>query len=135
MLALRAHCESLMEQPEIEVEEIQIQHLLVSFAGAARSEATRSKDEAEALAADLYQRILSGEKFKPLVREFTDDSAPGIYTMTTGRPSRKKEVYPRKTMVPAFGDVGYRLEVGEIGVASYHKRTSPFGWHILKRLK
>jgi parvulin-like peptidyl-prolyl isomerase len=38
-------------------------------------------------------------------------------------------------MVPAFGNVGFALKVGEIGIADYDPHTSPFGWHIIKRLK
>jgi parvulin-like peptidyl-prolyl isomerase len=38
-------------------------------------------------------------------------------------------------MVPAFGDAGFPLKVGEIGMASYDSTKSPYGWHIVKRLK
>jgi parvulin-like peptidyl-prolyl isomerase len=38
-------------------------------------------------------------------------------------------------MVPGFGDVGWRLKVGEVGVAPNHSIDSPFGWHIIKRLR
>ena len=41
----------------------------------------------------------------------------------------------RLVMVPAFGDVGFGLKVGEIGVAEYHPRKSPYGYHIIKRTK
>jgi len=41
--------------------------------------------------------------------------------------------FPRNQMVPAFGDIGFKLQVGEIGIANYDKTTSPFGWHIIKR--
>jgi parvulin-like peptidyl-prolyl isomerase len=43
--------------------------------------------------------------------------------------------YPREGMVPAFGNVGFALNVGEIGIADFDPQTSPFGWHIIKRLK
>ena len=43
--------------------------------------------------------------------------------------------YARNRMVPAFGDAGFPLQVGGIGMASYDKDKSPFGWHIVKRLK
>jgi parvulin-like peptidyl-prolyl isomerase len=38
-------------------------------------------------------------------------------------------------MVKSFGDVGFRLKVGEIGVATWDATASPFGWHIIKRVK
>jgi hypothetical protein len=38
-------------------------------------------------------------------------------------------------MIPAFGNVGFALKVGEIGIASYDEQSSPYGWHIIKRLE
>jgi parvulin-like peptidyl-prolyl isomerase len=37
--------------------------------------------------------------------------------------------------VLAFGEVGFRLIPGEIGVATFHPVKSPYGYHIIKRLK
>ncbi len=42
--------------------------------------------------------------------------------------------HPRGAMVPAFGDVGFALEVGEVSVAEFSEESSPFGWHVIKRL-
>lgn len=41
----------------------------------------------------------------------------------------------RKNMVRSFGDVGFALEVGEIGIADFDTTTSPFGFHIIQRVK
>jgi parvulin-like peptidyl-prolyl isomerase len=38
-------------------------------------------------------------------------------------------------MVPAFGNVGFKLEVGEIGIADYDPLTSKYGYHIIKRVR
>jgi parvulin-like peptidyl-prolyl isomerase len=38
-------------------------------------------------------------------------------------------------MVQAFGDVGFKLEVGAVGMATFDPKTSKYGWHIIKRLK
>ena len=99
------------------------------------SKVTRTKEEAEALAADLYAKLKAGADFQALMAEHTDDDPKsGRYTMTRGTPS-EPGVFPRSRMVPAFGDVGWRLEVGEIGVAPQDPRSSPFGWHLIKRLR
>ena len=42
--------------------------------------------------------------------------------------------HPRSAMVSAFGDVGFDLKVGELGLATFDTEASPFGWHIIKRL-
>jgi len=38
-------------------------------------------------------------------------------------------------MVPAFGNVGFAISVGNVDIADYDPNTSPYGWHIIKRLK
>jgi parvulin-like peptidyl-prolyl isomerase len=38
-------------------------------------------------------------------------------------------------MIPAFGNVGFALRVGGIGMAEYDAQQSPYGWHIIKRIK
>ncbi|MFT4040402.1 MAG: peptidylprolyl isomerase [Thermomicrobiales bacterium] len=117
-----------------EPERIEIQHVLISFAGTG-TKARRSKDEAAALAAETLARANAGEDFDTLVRDLTDDSAPGIYRLANlGVAPAGRNEYPRNRMVAAFGDVGFGLGVGDIGVADFDPRTSPYGWHIIKRL-
>jgi peptidyl-prolyl cis-trans isomerase B (cyclophilin B) len=41
----------------------------------------------------------------------------------------------RAQMAKGFGDVGFALQVGEVGLAEYSVTASPFGWHIIKRIK
>lgn len=116
-----------------EPERIEIQHVLISFAGTG-TKARRSKDEAAALAAATLARANAGEDFDALVRELTDDSPPGIYRLSNTGVSVAAGEYPRNRMVAAFGNVGFGLGVGDIGMADFDSRTSPYGWHIIKRL-
>lgn len=131
--ALRTHISELLARPECEAQEIQVQHLLISFNSAGIPGISRTQEEAEALAGELLQAIQGGADFDPLVKQHTDDSHPGVYGMTTGKPAGG--VYARSGMVAAFGDIGWRLELGEVGVAGFDPRTSPYGWHLIRRLK
>ena len=69
-----------------EPERITIQHVLVSFKDTP-VQADRSKEDAEALAAQLLERARGGEDFVALVREFSDDPIqeddpqPGTYSL------------------------------------------------------
>jgi foldase protein PrsA len=117
-----------------EPDRIQVAHVLISFAGAG-TEATRSKAEAEKLAGDVLARAKKGEDFHKLIKELSDDSGDGIYGLANAKVPPKAGEYPRQGMVPAFGDVGFTLEVGGIGVSAFDPRKSPYGWHIIKRLK
>lgn len=42
--------------------------------------------------------------------------------------------HPRAAMVAAFGDIGFGLEAGEVGLAVHDDESSPFGWHIIRRI-
>jgi cyclophilin family peptidyl-prolyl cis-trans isomerase len=172
-----------------EPEAIRIQHVLISFKGT-RTAATRTQEEAEALAAEVLKRAQDGEDFGKLVEEFTDDpggktiTPRGTYSMlNSGRRNAESEEataaieqeakllqealrerinakeitlgeaqaefeksvaplrsrlakvqwVPRGQMVPGFGNIGFKLNVGEVGISNYSKTDSPFGWHIIKR--
>lgn len=125
---------------------ITIQHVLIAVKGAqnATSEIVRSKEEAEMLAREVLAKAESGADFASLVREFSDDGgegATGIYKMVNfggegiDNPAvRQMNVYPRAKMAKAFGDIGFQLKVGEFGLTDFSP-DSPFGYHIIKRVK
>src|SRR5439155_6589091 len=109
----------------------------VGFQGNAPGKAaTRTQEQAKALAYDLLAKAKSGSDFDKLVADNTDDRAPGIYSLANNgiAPTSQSE-YPRSQMVPAFGNVGFSLKVGEIGIADYDPQNSPFGYHIIKRVR
>jgi hypothetical protein len=125
--ALDADIAALAARAEHGADAIEVQHVLIAFDGAPRIRGvTRSLADAHQLTAAVWARAKQGEDFGGLMREFSNDSGPGTYPMTKAR---------RGEMVRGFGDVGWRLEVGEIGVAPHDEKASPFGWHIIKRVK
>ena len=123
---------------EKEPDHIQVQHILIGFAGSVPGKnITRSLEEAKAIAYGLLDSVKAGVSFDDLVVRHTDDRPPGIYGMSnTGvAPDQSKHEYARGSMVPAFGNVGFTLKVGDIGIADYDPRTSPYGYHVIKRLQ
>jgi len=124
--------------PAAEPDRIEVQHILISFQGAIpNQDVTRTQEEAENLAGEILDRARAGEDFDALVRQYTNDSHPGIYRMANNgiEPDRDNREYPRGGMVKAFGDVSFSLEVDGIGMTQYDPETSKYGWHIIKRLK
>jgi len=116
---------------------ITVKHVLIAFKDSGTN-ATRSKDEAQKLAYEVLNRAKSGEDFDKLMKELSDDSPTGgTYTLTnTGvAADKEKGEYERSGMVPAFGDVGFHINVNEIAVAEHDALKSPYGWHIIKRTK
>jgi len=123
--------------PATEPDRIVVQHILIAFAGKVPGKTVaRSEAEAKTLAYQILERAKAGEDFDELVRANTDDAFPGRYGMANRgvTPSGGNE-YARDGMVPAFGNVGFKLAVGEIGIADYDPATSPYGWHIIKRVQ
>lgn len=118
---------------------IKVQHILVGFKDSVPGKAiTRSLPEAEQLAKELLGKAQAGEDFDKMVRDNTDDSAPGIYIMSDNGVDTRLipgDVIPRAGMVKSFGDTSFQLEVGQIGLAEYNVTDSPFGWHVIKRLE
>jgi hypothetical protein len=114
---------------------ITVQHILVGVKGGGLPEAKREKAEAERFAFDLLARARNGEDFEKLGKEFTEDRGFQPYTMTNEGVEPEGTEMRRGGMVKGFGDVGFRLEVGQIGIAEYDSTTSPYGYHIIKRIK
>jgi parvulin-like peptidyl-prolyl isomerase len=116
-----------------EPDRITLQHILISFAGT-QTEATRTKAEAEALAKKVVDRVKT-EDFTAVMKELSDDPGPGVYSLANRGVREQRGEYPRDGMVPAFGNVGFSLAVNAVGLAVYDPAASPFGWHVIKRLK
>jgi hypothetical protein len=123
-------------RPDVTPAHIEVQHILIGFAGSIPGKGiTRTQAEARQLAYEVLAKARQGENYDQLVREYTDDQAPGVYLMAnTGVPAAQGE-FQREGMVPAFGNVGFELSPGNIGIADYDPATSPYGWHIIKRLR
>jgi parvulin-like peptidyl-prolyl isomerase len=125
--------------PAKEPDHIKVQHILIGFQGTVRGKnITRTQAEAKTLAYSLLDSAKAGVSFDDLVARHTDDQAPGIYGMantgvTAAGPSQNE--YGRGQMVAAFGNVGFKLAVGEVGIADYDPTTSPFGYHVIKRVE
>ncbi|MBI3854589.1 MAG: peptidylprolyl isomerase [Planctomycetes bacterium] len=122
--------------PNGEPSVITVKHVLIAFEGAERSDQKRSKAEAQKLAYELLNRAKSGEDFDKLMKE-SNDPGEGTYTLVNHglKADESGKEYDRSGMVPAFGDVGFRILVGEVGLAEHDPKTSPFGYHVIKRVK
>jgi hypothetical protein len=123
-------------KPDVLPQHVQVQHILIGFTGSVPGKAiTRSKDDAKKLAYEVLERARKGEDFDELVRKYTDDSPPGIYGMSGAGVAPAPGEYARDSMVAAFGNVGFSISPGNIGIADFDPTASPFGYHIIKRLK
>jgi cyclophilin family peptidyl-prolyl cis-trans isomerase len=139
MTKVRVEGMPAMQEPD----RVTVQHILIGFKDAVgfqgnaapeRAKA-RTQEQARTLAYDLLTRTKGGENFNKLVTDFSDDSYPGIYSMANTGVTPVGDEFKRIGIVQAFGDLSFRLKIDEIGITDYDPQASPFGYHIIKRLK
>lgn len=134
------------QTPPGEPVRITVQHILVAFKDAhavkqkqaqgQMKEVVRSRADAQELARTVFELAKTGHAINDLKAKYrSDDGGPGEYEMSNFGVPVPQGVTPRSGMVPAFGNVGFKLEVGDVGMAEYHETDSPYGWHIIRRVK
>lgn len=116
---------------------VKIQHVLISFGDLLPGKTIqRTLEEAEKLAQEVLKKSkLPGADFEALVKEYSDDRAPGIYFLSDRGQELEGDDIPRDQMVKDFGDMSFSLNVNEVGLVMYNKESSPFGFHVIKRLE
>jgi len=132
------------QAPPTEPDVVTVDHILIGVKG--RLPVQRSESEARRLAQDLIDQLEAGADWSTLKNEYSEDPPTpgrpkgGPYTMDRHQPrgdrvNIQRGVFAKADMAPSFGDVSFALEVGEIGLAEYDANDSPFGYHIIKRIK
>ncbi|MFM2129013.1 MAG: Peptidyl-prolyl cis-trans isomerase [Pseudomonadota bacterium] len=102
-------------------DQVRASHILLMYAGSARSRATRSKDEALAEIEALAARIKGGEDFADIARELSD--------CPSGQRGGDLGSFGRGQMVRPFEDAAFGMAVGETsGVIE-----TDFGYHLIQR--
>ncbi len=101
--------------------QVRASHILLMYAGSARSSAARSKDEAAQEIQALKAQIDGGADFADLARQHSD--------CPSGRSGGDLGNFGRGQMVGPFEDAAFGLEVGGTsGVVE-----TDFGYHIIRR--
>ncbi len=97
---------------------VRARHILLQFPpGATRSQ----MDSVRAMAESLRARLMAGEDFAALAREYSQDSGSGPSGGDLG-------TFGRGEIVPAFEDVVFSLGIGDISEVV----ETPFGLHLIR---
>lgn len=100
---------------------VRASHILLMYAGSARSSATRSKQEAEQQIAQLKGQIDGGADFADLARQHSD--------CPSGKSGGDLGAFGRGQMVPAFEQAAFALPVG----GTSEVVETDFGYHLIRR--
>jgi hypothetical protein len=118
---------------------IVVDHILIKVRSATSPQAAHDEVEARMAAYELLDKLKAGGNWATLKRANSEDGSPGApggpYAMADRNLTPAPDERPRDGMVAAFGDVGFRLAVGEMAIANYDRVTSPYGFHIIKRIE
>jgi hypothetical protein len=122
---------------ETEPLHIAVKHVLIGFEGANIPGVSRTLQEAQLLAVDVLEQAGGGEDFDELMLRYSDDrESSGIYAISNfGRNPRAPGEVNRTRLVRGFGDVAFSLKVNEVGLCDYDPKKSPYGFHVIKRIK
>ena len=114
---------------------VTVDHILVAVKNP-RIPDGMSHEEAKELAYDLLKQLEAGADWAALKLKHSADPPPGgPYTMANDGVAPDGGAYPRAGMAKAFGDVGFALDVDAMGMADFDADDSPFGFHLIKRIK
>lgn len=96
---------------------------------------TRTPEQASTLAQEVLKKAKAGEDFDKLVRQYSEDAYPGIYSLSNHGVAADPGEYPRINVPQIFGTMAFSMKVGDINVTPYEPNGSPEGVHIIKRLR
>ncbi|MHC4840137.1 MAG: peptidylprolyl isomerase [Planctomycetota bacterium] len=140
--AMYARAREILGREEISDNVISVQHILIGHAMVRGAKKYLSRKSASKLAAEVLAKVEAGEDFDALVKaysyDYSDKNPTGEYTMISDEDSIgavPEGTVARADMVKHFGDVSFRLAVGEIGFVLKSMVDGKHGFHIIRRIK
>jgi membrane-associated protease RseP (regulator of RpoE activity) len=127
-----------------EPESVVVQHCLIGCEKQAPTPAgkARAVEQARKLADEIAMKAKNGAEFGELVKSYSEDQGsvaktpPGSYTMVQdGKPKPVPDAREKSGMVASFSAVAFALEVGDVAIAAYDPTLSPYGFHVIKRIR
>lgn len=103
------------------MDKVRASHILLMYAGSARSTASRSQDDALTQIKALKAQLDDGGDFAVLAKQNSD--------CPSGRSGGDLGAFGRGQMVPAFEQTAFGLQVGETSDVV----ETEFGYHLIQR--
>ena len=125
--------------PRVSPREVVVRHIFLPWAGAKAAEAagtTRTRQEAFALAREIVRKVRAGAAFGDLVKRYHARTGYPSEMTIDAIPGREGERRLLAAKLPrALARLAFALDKGEAGIVEWHRKDSPFGYHVLLRIK
>jgi len=125
-----------------EPDAVTVQHVLIMVDKPNAQGKKRNLEEARKLADEIILKARNGADFSELVKAYSEDSGsvrsdpPGSYVLANdGKPLPTPAARERGGMVAGFSALAFALDVGDVAVVPFDSDLSPYGFHIIKRVK
>ncbi|XKE90528.1 peptidylprolyl isomerase [Thalassospira australica] len=115
------HTTRLWKKGRVMSEQVRASHILLMYAGSARSSATRTKEEALTEINALKEQIANGADFGEVAKANSD--------CPSGQQGGDLGFFGRGMMVPEFDAAAFNMEVGTTSDVV----ETDFGYHLLQR--
>lgn len=104
-----------------------VRHILINKDNFPDADEDDIDELTENLAEELYDRIVAGEDFAELAKEYSQDRGP---TGNAGSAAKGGDIgfVEKREVVPEFGNAAFDAEVGEV----VEPVKSTYGWHIIE---
>ena len=113
-----------------------VQHVLIACKDSDIVNVTRTRDEAERVANQVLGMAKAGRDFDELVRLYSDDRhADGAVAIANWGVLAEGDELGRADLARDFTKAAFSLGVGEIGLVPYRPPESPYGWHVVRRIR
>ena len=102
-------------------QQVKASHILICYEDSANCQETRSKDEAYGLASEINERVVQGESFEELAREYSG--------CPSGSEGGNLGWFKKGQMVEEFSNAAFELRKNQFSEPVH----TEFGYHIIKK--
>ncbi|MFW6449772.1 MAG: peptidylprolyl isomerase [Nanoarchaeota archaeon] len=117
-----AELEEEFEENIEKYQQIKASHILICYEDSMNCQVERSKDEAEELAKEIYEKIKQGENFEELAEEYSD--------CPSGSEGGNLGWFTKRDMIDEFFNAASELRNNQISEQVH----TEFGYHVIKKV-
>jgi hypothetical protein len=128
--------------PATEPAEVTVDHILVMVSNARAPQVVRSNEDAKKLAYEILEKVKADPTQWNALKEKHSEDPPGPrlprggpYALANKGVTPVPPAMARHVMVKGFGDAAFRLPENGFGMVDYDPATSPYGYHVLRRVR